>query len=217
MTTKIEHHLTEDLIASYSAGSLPEAVNLIVATHLSLCDTCRAAAEAYDAVGGAMLERSDEIEVSQACLSGALDLIRNGAWAAPQTRVTRADPVLPAPLCDYVGGSLNTVKWRSVGMGVKQAVLATSGEATARLLYIPAGTAVPDHGHRGMELTLVLKGAFRDDDGYFGRGDIEIAHEDLQHRPIADISEDCICLAVTDAPLKFRGLLPRLAQPFMGI
>jgi putative transcriptional regulator len=27
--------------------------------------------------------------------------------------------------------------------------------------------------------------------------------------------EDCICLAATDAPLRFRGLIPRLAQPLL--
>ena len=86
-----------------------------------------------------------------------------------------------------------------------------------RLLFIPAGTTVPDHSHGGMELTLVLKGAFSDEQDRFARGDIEIASEDVQHTPIADISEDCICLAVTDAPLKFKGLLPRLVQPFVGI
>jgi putative transcriptional regulator len=68
-----------------------------------------------------------------------------------------------------------------------------------------------------MELTLVLQGAFQDEDGYYGRGDIEIASQDVYHTPVADISEDCICLAVTDAPLKFKGLIPRLAQPFLGL
>jgi putative transcriptional regulator len=100
---------------------------------------------------------------------------------------------------------------------VKQAVLKTSSQATVRLLKIPAGAAMPDHGHNGTELTLVLKGAFRDDGGRFGRGDIEIADEDLHHTPIAEDGEDCICLAATDAPLRFRRLIPRIAQPFMGI
>jgi putative transcriptional regulator len=76
---------------------------------------------------------------------------------------------------------------------------------------------VPDHGHGGLELTCVLQGAFRDEDMRFARGDIEVATEEVDHTPIADISEDCICLAVTDAPLKFKGWLPRLAQPFLGI
>jgi putative transcriptional regulator len=102
-------------------------------------------------------------------------------------------------------------------MGVKQAVLRTSPDASARLLYIPAGAAVPDHGHRGTELTLVLQGAFVDEVDRFGPGDIEIANEDLDHTPVADIGADCICLAATDAPLRFRSLIPRIAQPFLRI
>ena len=100
---------------------------------------------------------------------------------------------------------------------MKQSVIKTSSAATVRLLSIPAGAAMPDHGHRGTELTLVLKGAFTDEDGRFGRGDIEIANEDLHHTPIADDGADCICLAATDAPLRCRKLIPRIAQPFIGI
>ena len=102
-------------------------------------------------------------------------------------------------------------------MGVKQAILPTSKSASARLLYIPAGAAMPDHGHRGMELTLVLRGAFTDEDDRFGPGDVEVADEELNHTPVADIGEDCICLAATDAPLRFNSWLPRLAQPFFKI
>ncbi len=119
---------------------------------------------------------------------------------------------MPAPLADYVGGDLSAVRWRTIGGGVKQAILPISPDASARLLYIPAGMAVPDHGHKGMELTLVLQGAFADANDRFGPGDVEIADEDLEHTPVALAGADCIFLAVTDAPLRFRGLVPRLAQ-----
>ena len=76
---------------------------------------------------------------------------------------------------------------------------------------------MPDHGHQGMELTLVLQGAFRDEVDRFARGDLEIATEDLEHTPVADIGEDCICLAATDAPLKFKSIIPRVMQPFLKI
>ncbi|WGW04166.1 ChrR family anti-sigma-E factor [Tropicibacter oceani] len=215
MTHSITHHLTDDLILGYSAGTLPEAVNLIVATHVSLCDECRAALAAHDTVGGSLLDQGTTAAVSDACLDKVMARIRQSG--APERITVHSDPVLPAPLRDYVGNSLADVKWRPVGMGVKQAILKTSSEATARLLYIPAGTAVPDHGHNGLELTLVLQGAFSDEDGTFRRGDVEVATDAVEHTPIADISQDCICLAVTDAPLRFKGLLPRLAQPFLGI
>ncbi|MFZ5964149.1 ChrR family anti-sigma-E factor [Thalassococcus sp. BH17M4-6] len=213
----IKHHLTPELLMSYSAGTLPEALNLVVAAHVSMCDACRAEVEGYDAVGGTLLDRDGGDGVSESCLTGALGRIRADAPVSADTTVKAADPRVPAPLAAYIGGRLEDVNWRPVGMGVKQAILATSPEATARLLYIPAGTAVPDHGHRGIEVTMVLQGAFEDEDGRFARGDVEVAAEDLQHTPVADISEDCICLAVTDAPLRFKGLLPRLAQPFLKI
>jgi putative transcriptional regulator len=104
-----------------------------------------------------------------------------------------------------------------LGGGVRQAILPTGPKATVRLLHIPAGQAVPDHGHRGMELTLVLRGAFRDATDRFGPGDLEIADEDLAHKPVAEVGEDCICLAATDAPLRFAGFMPRLLQPLFRI
>jgi putative transcriptional regulator len=85
------------------------------------------------------------------------------------------------------------------------------------LLYIPAGAAMPNHSHNGMELTLVLQGAFSDEIDHFARGDVELGDEDLHHTPVADPGVDCICLAATDAPLKFNSLIPRLLQPFFRI
>ena len=102
-------------------------------------------------------------------------------------------------------------------MGVRQSILAADRQGSARLLFIPPGQAVPDHGHNGLELTLVLQGSFSDATGHFGVGDLEIADQDLQHIPTADPGAPCICLAATDAPLRFRSLLPRMLQPLFRI
>ena len=211
--TQIKHHLTNQLLIGYSAGMLPEAFNLVVATHLSMCDTCRMAAQAYEAIGGSILDTEAQAPVNEDSLASTLAIISKGPIATkPAVKMD-----LPNPLGSYIGGNLRDVKWRSVGMGVRQVVLKTSKSATARLLFIPAGAAVPDHGHRGTELTLVLKGAFRDETALFSAGDVEVANEDLNHTPIAEIKEDCICLAATDAPLRFNSWIPRMAQPFLRI
>ncbi|MGR3549766.1 ChrR family anti-sigma-E factor [Pseudooceanicola sp.] len=216
----IKHHLTESLQMGYAAGSLPEAFNLVVASHVSLCDDCRAAVESYEALGGAVL---DDAQVAMAedgladCLARLETAEAEVETAPPAPRSANQAHSLPAPLRDYVGGDMDAIRWRPVGGGVKQAILRTSESASARLLFIPAGSAVPDHGHRGVELTMVLQGAFADATDRFARGDVEIADEDLEHTPIADIGADCICLAATDAPLRFRSLIPRLLQPFLKI
>lgn len=214
MNMTIHHHLTDDLLMAYAAGTLPEAFALVAATHISLCDECRARLGAFEAVGGAVLE-GDAVAMADDSLAACLARIDRPA-PAPAPAPVRRGP-LPGPLVAYVGGGLEAVKWKPLGMGVRQAILPTSRRASARLLYIPAGQAVPDHGHRGLELTMVLQGAFRDDTARFGPGDVEIAGEELEHTPVAEAGVDCICLAATDAPLRFRGLVPRLLQPLFRI
>lgn len=213
---KIKHHLTDALLMGYAAGTLPEAFNLVVATHISMCDTCRAALAGYDAVGGEVMLDSDPVSMAEDALATAMSRISATRFTAP-AKPKRAAGIFPAPLREYTGGDLDSVKWRRVGGGVSQMVLPTASGASVRLLRIPAGTAVPDHGHRGLELTLVLQGAFVDETDRFAAGDIEIANEDLNHTPVAEAGMDCICLAATDAPLRFNGFMPRLAQRFIGI
>lgn len=217
----IKHHLDDRLLMAYAAGQLPEAFNLVVATHLSLCDDCRARAGSFDAVGGVLLEDCDAAPMSSVSLEATMARItRDAKMPIPAPRPATARPkgaVFPEPLRAYVGGDVDAVRWRRVGGGVRQAILPTSRDASVRLLHIPAGVAVPDHGHRGLELTLVLQGAFRDEVDRFGRGDIEIANEELEHTPVAEPGEDCICLAATDAPLRFNAFLPRALQSFLRI
>jgi len=213
----IRHHLSDPLLMAYAAGELPEAFGLIVATHLSLCDACRAQAAAFDAVGGALLDRAGEAAMGEDALDLALARIGDLPQAAARPGPQRRRGPLPAPLAGYVGGDLAAVRWRRAGGGVRQAILPTGKGARARLLLIPAGMAIPDHGHRGLELTLVLEGAFADQGERFGPGDVEISDESIEHRPVVLADQDCLCLTAADAPLRFRGLVPRLAQPFLRI
>lgn len=217
MTYEIKHHMTDPLLMAYSAGTLPEAFSVVVATHISLCDECRARLESFEAVGGALLDSDDAVAVYDDALEATMALIDAAPAFQKPANTSLPDAVFPGPLRDYVGGDLDAVNWRPIGGGVRQAVLNTGGSAKVRLLAIPGGVAIPDHGHRGTELTLVLQGAFRDEDGRFARGDVEVANEDLHHTPIAEEGMECICLAATDAPLRFKGLVPRVAQRFIGI
>lgn len=218
--TAINHHLTDQFLMAYAAGNLPEAFNLIVATHVSMCDECRARLGSFEAVGGTLIDDApgeglapDALASVLARIAGEASSVETGTRGPKPT----ADSLFPAPLTDYVGAGLDGLKWRSLGGGVRHAVIDTGGKATARVLHIPAGMELPEHGHKGLEATLVLQGAFTDADGRFARGDIEIADQTLDHTPVAEAGEDCICLAVTDARLKFSGWIPRMAQPFLGI
>jgi len=209
-----EHNLSDELAMSYAAGALPPAFAAVVASHCALSDDSRALVCAYEAVGGAVLETGETAPLADGAYAAVLQRVRAGTRAMPKRPVRG---VFPEPLRAIVGGDLDAVKWKSAGGGVKQAILIHEKGASLRLLSIPGGAAMPEHGHRGLELTLVLQGAFADGEQRFARGDLEIADPSDQHIPIAEPGETCICLAATDAPLRFVTLLPRLAQPFIRI
>ena len=216
----VTHPIDDDLLLGYAAGKLPAAYDLVVATAVSLDDDARARLAGFEAMGGALLDRSHVAPLREDSFEAVMGRIRS---APPEETVPdalkapRRDAVLPQPLRAVLGGELDSVSWTSVGMGVRQCVLRMGEGGTARLLSIPAGQAMPDHGHRGREVTLVLRGAYVDEDGRYARGDVEVADAETEHMPVADLGEDCVCLVVTDAPLRFRGLLPRLAQRFLDI
>ncbi len=221
--TEIKHHLTDALLMAYSAGTLPEAFSLVVATHVSLCDECRARLAEFDTVGGEVMEGVEGADLSDDCFEATLAMIaanhdeRPRGKAAARPVIARDEALFPKPLRDWVGGDVDSVKWRAIGGGVKQAVIRTKGRENAYLLRIPGGVAVPDHGHGGTELTLVLQGAFSDETARFAAGDVEVANEEFEHTPVAEPGPDCICLAATDARLRFKGIVPRLAGRIMGI
>ncbi|SIN77574.1 ChrR family anti-sigma-E factor [Vannielia litorea] len=205
--TAIAHPTPDALLAAYATGSLPQHYALVMATQVSLSDDARATYEAHQAVGGSLMANGRGEAVSDGLKQNVLALLDAPVHEKP--RQVRKGP-LPGPVMEALNGA--EPRWSPLGMGIRQCIIGADRHGSVRLLSIPPGQAVPDHGHNGMELTLVLQGSFSDETGRYGVGDLEIADADLEHTPIADPGETCICLAATDAPLRFSALLPRLLQ-----
>jgi len=72
------------------------------------------------------------------------------------------------------------------------------------------------HTHRGEEWTMVLTGSYHDETGRYLPGDVQTTTPDIFHCPVADEGPVCINLAVTDAPLIFKGLLPTVIGRIFG-
>ena len=126
--------------------------------------------------------------------------------------------MIPEPLRSYLGGDLDSLHWSRVAPRVQQILIRTPGSGPrARMLRFQAGTQVPAHGHGGRELTLVLCGSLHDGGAVLQRGDVAQTDETTEHQPFAGPERDCVCLAVTDAPLRFKGTFARLLQPWFGI
>ncbi|TPP09413.1 ChrR family anti-sigma-E factor [Rhizobium glycinendophyticum] len=224
MNAHVQHHISDELLLDYASGTLAEGWSIAVATHLALCPSCRDRLSFMEHAGGELLE-AVEVEDSASASESWTSMMnkiaadnRRPAAKAPARIVETGDVVIPEPLRSYLGTDVEGLKWRALGRGAYHIPIKTGDrESQVRLLKIPAGKPVPEHSHGGRELTLVLKGAFTDGSTVFRRGDLEEADETLTHQPVATPDEDCICLAVTDAPLKFKSLLVRLVQPVLGI
>jgi putative transcriptional regulator len=205
----------DDLLVAHAAGRLPEPVALIVATHLVLSPASRTRYRQYEAIGGMLLEGIEPAPLADSAWSRVCSRLDQPPREPDRPRPPLRDPRIPAPLCAYLPNGLAGLRWRRYG-GLAEADLgiATSGYR-ASLFTLRAGRAVPRHTHAGHELTLVLDGGFTDANDHYGRGDLAIADASIDHRPRADDDGDCLCLTVTDAPIRLTGALGRWLNPFL--
>lgn len=211
-----QHHPAEEFLLQYASGAATEPFALLIATHLAYCTTCRTVVAQAESIGGALLDSLESAPADSSSLERDIAEILQRAARQPETR-SRATPQLASPLGAYLS-DLNNVDWRALGPGIQHCVLAKDRDgAVARLLRIAPGRRVFEHSHGGNELTLVLEGSYRAGHAQFRCGDVECADETVTHRPIADPGTTCICLAVTDRPLRFNNPLGRLMQRFIGI
>lgn len=209
----IRHHVDEDSLAAFANGSLSYPFAVVVAAHLAVCAECRAAYGEQIGVAGAALDDLPGKPVPTDLKSGVMDrLDENVPATAPRPRLPAP---YPRPLSEFFGEA--GPKWKAIGMGGKQSILWEGRPGSLRLLYIPKGQAVPDHGHKGPEFTLVLEGSYQAGGRTYAAGDLEIADQDVEHTPVAGDEMPCICLAATDAPLRFNALIPRILQPLLRI
>jgi putative transcriptional regulator len=228
----ITHHPPDDTVLRYANGTLPEAPAIVVATHLSFCPGCRQRMEAYEMLGGSMLESVPPAALSADALSATLARldavtgvgvvgtnglgVGSGLTKAPERRQRPDLPSgmdWPQPLRHY-----DIPGWRFVLPGVKWTALSLAGPEAGQLLLVRgvAGAKLPAHGHDGTEYTCVLTGSFSDSNGTYTIGDLIEASEDHDHQPIVSPDAECVCLIAIEGHLRLHGLA-RLLQPFLGL
>jgi putative transcriptional regulator len=215
----IEHHPDISTLMAFSAGTLDMPYATVIATHLAMSDGGREMLRHIETIGGALLSAEPAADLSAGALDRLLGSLDDSPNVEPDTRPADNGASVPLPLQRFLPNGLEGVRWKWTGPGVATADLAWGDDGKSRLmlLRVAGGRRVPEHGHGGHELTLILQGAYRDRFGVFARGDIADHDEDVEHQPIAEPGEDCISLVAVDARLTFRGRLMRTLQPLFGI
>lgn len=221
MTTTIVRHPDAATLLSFSAGGLTEPLAAATAAHLSLCTMCQTNVRNLDLLGAALLASAPRAEATLDKPVITPERPSDGVASVRPKRggVERTAELLPNPIAERYGLRLEAVPWKWLAPGVRHHRLSLSPgiEGDLRLLKIAAGARMPEHGHGGAELTLVLDGAYADVSGEYRRGDMQDVSDDIEHRPIADAKEGCICLIASERPARFKGIFGRLLQPWTGL
>ena len=111
---------------------------------------------------------------------------------------------------------IDDIPWKTKLPGYREHLIGEIDGCEANLLWIKPGRKMPSHTHEGSEVTPGLSGAFTDANGRYGPGDIAVADDSIDHRPIAESDRPCICFAVTDAPLRLTGSYTQMFSDFLG-
>ena len=211
--------IPEEWVVSYAAGSLSEAHALVVASHIDYHPEIQKKLADAESIGGLLLENNEITTVSCDMFDDILGRLDEEITSIPQKTDAKPESNLPKPLMDYIDGDLSDLKWKAMGPGLSQVRLWTGpNDERLWIFRAKAGTKVPMHDHRSLELTLVLQGSYQAGGERFKPGMIEVADEHTHnHQPIIDEGEECICLVVTEAPIKIHSLIGKVVQPFIGL
>ncbi len=215
----IHHHLDAATLSAFAAGTLDGALSVVAASHISSCSACRAAALKAEQVGGGLLASLEAAAVSEDCRAQTLErLDRATLHRFPAKASSKSE--FPAPLARLLPGMrLADLKWKTKapGWAMVDLPLPAGSRGKLFLVRVGAGKSMPLHGHGGSEITLILSGAYNDRLGRFAPGDVADLDEAVEHEPVAEADQPCICLVATEAPTRFKSRMVRLVQPFIGV
>ena len=168
-------------------------------------------------IGVALLDQLSPSALSEPAPVMALRRLEAETEPQANARVPLGD--VPEALVSSIGQYLDDVKWKRVAPGISQyqIPLSKTTEGDLRLVRIAPGLALPEHSHDGSELTLILRGSYSDRTGTYRVSDVADLTGDIEHQPVADAQEGCICLVATNGKLRFKTLMARMMQPLTGM
>ena len=221
------HHLDDDVLLAYVAGTATEPVSLLAACHLTLCAACREHGAAAEMVGGALLDVEPVAALSEDALARVLARLDDDGPAAlpPAPAAGTAEPFvfegvpLPRPLARYLGlgkqggDSRRAFRFLAPGVrGVDLPVVAPPAVRT-RLLRLAPWVEIPRHAHAAPEFTMVFSGSLSEGGDRYGRGDVRFLDTAGVHVQRVDSDGPCVALVINEGallPQTWRGKLVSL-------
>lgn len=231
----ISYHPDSRFLTDFATANLPLSEAVCVSAHLEFCGKCRAHVQQLTDIGGHMLSRLAPEAVSADSFEALMARVSSPSAAAaaeqmaepalPATQSAESDDAvrshgatfLPRSVRRLASGSLDKLRWVQLGKALRVAPLQVNDASRDTAIYdIRAGGRMPEHEHRGEEITVLLQGSFSDADGSYKRGDFVVRHAGEAHQPTATLDMDCICLVCLERPVRPRGMFYRLLEPLVN-
>lgn len=221
MTYIVQHHPELILLQEFLQGSLPMGINVAVSSHVEDCPVCGQKVENLLKEAGDSWDQKEDIEcpddldsIADKILNEEAPFVQSSkpSSVAKEVKIAGRTVRLPPLLADLYSSELT---WKTVATGIQQAVIDLDSKTLSKFVYMEPGSRVPRHSHMGSEFMLVLEGALSDELGDYQT--LDFVARDSQHTHAQITEKGCVCLFITDAPLKFTEGLLQLLNPMNSL
>lgn len=220
----IKHHPKFELLKSFVDGDLPASLAAGIAIHADMCALCRQkVGQLTEQVAEASFEQSLEdkfvddkavTQTAELAFDGIIDQITASDEREPTTAVVDERLItfkgmqykLPKTL-----GNIDLGRTAQIGKLSRARLQLNEGDIHTNLLHIAPGGSIPEHTHKGFELTLLLAGSFADERGEYVAGDFIMLDQRHQHQPATE--HGCLCYTVANDALHFTQGINKLLNP----
>ncbi|HBY87057.1 MAG TPA: transcriptional regulator [Colwellia sp.] len=221
----ISHHPKFELIKAFVNGDLPASLSAGIAIHADMCPVCQQTiAQFTEQVAENSFEEEyldrfivDDNEALEAVAAIDFDhmiedIVASSDIAIALPKVERTinfnDKTYTIP---SVLHSMELGKQAHIGKLTRARLQLNENEIHTSLLHIQPGGGVPEHTHKGFELTVLLEGSFHDESGEYVKGDFIMLDSSHQHHPIS--TNGCLCYTVANDALHFTQGINKLLNP----
>lgn len=221
----IKHHPKDELLTVFVDGQLPASLSAAIAIHADMCSCCQEKIETMTQTqASASFETShldDVIEDSGSAekalassdFDAMIDAIVVNDKIAPPKKIDEKNIMVGdiSYTLPYAITNINLASFSQFGKLARARLQLDEGVIHSSLLHIQPGGGVPQHTHKGYELTLLLSGEFSDEKGNYVPGDFILLDAKNTHQPFSKTG--CLCFTVANDALYFTQGISRLLNP----
>jgi putative transcriptional regulator len=225
----MNNHINTELLLNYTNGNVEPALSLAIALHQKQCKSCHQKISDLESNFGHDIETSESSDFEESSFErlitdlDKLSKVENSVSHAPKNvdreninvvdfgaddTLSYAVAEINKPLLDQLANfNQDDYQWQKLSSKISTTTLELFDSSfKVNLLRFSAHAKIPRHTHLGKEFTYVIEGDFKDHKGTHTAGDFIACDASDEHKPIVGAA-GCVCLAVTDAPLHFTGVL----------